>query len=174
MSGLKIILNICIILACSLIGFLYSSIYKKRVDNLNNLLNCLRALETEVILSQTPLPDAFERVAKVGKGDIAIIFQIIKDDLIQNKRDEIYYSFLAVESQLRGRYYLKSEDIDALFTFSKVIGKTVSDDQKKNFTIVLKKIEELAFEANTERLRNEKLYRSLGLLIGLTIAIILI
>ena len=174
MSVLKTILNISIILGCSLMGFLYGAIYGKRLSNLNNLINCIRGLETEVLISQTPLPDALEKIAKGGKGKIASIFQIIKDDLIWNKRQEVYYSFLAIESNLREKYFLKNEDIDALLNFSKVLGKTNRDDQKKNFTIVLNELEQLAVDANFEKQKNEKLYRTLGLLIGLTITIILI
>ncbi len=170
----KLIFSIFIIVSCSLIGFIYGGIYKKRLDNLNNLLYCLRALEREVIISQTPLPDALEIVASTGKGHIASIFRTIKEDLIENKRGEIYYSFLAVEKTLRQEYFLKNEDLDAILSFSKVIGRTNRDDQKKNFHIVLDKIGDLEIEANVERLRNEKLYRSLGILLGLTITIILI
>lgn len=174
MSALKIILNISIILGCSIMGFLYGAIYGKRLCNLNNLIHCIRGLETEVLISQTPLPDALEKVSKAGKGEIASVFQIIKDDLVWNKRQEVYHSFLAVESNLREKYFLKNEDIDAVLTFSKVLGKTNRDDQKKNFTIVLNELEQLAVDANYEKQKNEKLYRTLGLLIGLTITIILI
>lgn len=174
MSALKTILNISIILGCSLMGFLYGSIYGKRHRNLNNLINCIRGLETEVLISQTPLPDALVKIAKGGKGEVASIFQIIKDDLIWNKRQEVYLSFLAIESNLREKYFLKNEDIDALLTFSKVLGKTNRDNQKKNFSIVLNELEQLAVDANLEKQKNEKLYRTLGLLIGLTITIILI
>lgn len=174
MSMLKIILYIAIILGCALMGFLYGAIYGKRHHNLSNLIHCIRGLETEVIISGTPLPDALGKIGKTGKGEIASIFQIIKDDLILNKREEVYFSFLAVESILREKYFLKNEDIDVLLTFSKVLGKTNREDQKKNFAIILNELEQLAVDANHEKQKNEKLYRSLGLLIGLTIAIILI
>lgn len=174
MSVLKIILNISIILGCSLMGFLYGAIYGKRHLNLSNLIHCIRGLETEVLISGTPLPDALGKIAKNGKGEIASIFQIIKDDLICNKRQEVYYSFLSIESNLKDKYFLKNEDIDSLLTFSKALGKTNRDDQKKNFTVLLSELEELAVDAKIQKQKNEKLYRTLGLLIGLTITIILI
>lgn len=174
MSVLKIILNISIILGCSLMGFLYGAIYGKRHLNLSNLIHCIRGLESEVLISGTPLPDALGKIAKNGKGEIASIFQIIKDDLICNKRQEVYYSFLSIESNLKDKYFLKNEDIDALLTFSKALGKTNRDEQKKNFTVLLSELEELTVDAKIQKQKNEKLYRTLGLLIGLTITIILI
>ena len=89
------------------------------------------------------------------------------------KERDIYYSFLNLEDILANKYMLNKEDIELLF-LGKVLGKTNRADQEKNFIFILDQISNLRVQANLEKVRNGKLYPSLGVLIGLGIIIIFI
>ena len=65
---------------------------------------------------------------------------------------------------------LKEEDIKVLKNLSKLLGKTDIDGQLSEIEL----IEEQITNAEEEQKKNEKLYKSLGILAGIAIAIILI
>lgn len=174
MGAFKILFNVVILLSTSMIGFFYGLKFNKRAKNLLDLEYCIRILKSEVIIGNTPLSIALENTYKKGKGEISNIFRIIKEDLINQKREDIYYSFLNLEDILANKYMLNKEDIELLFFLGKVLGKTNRADQEKNFIFILDQISNLRVQANLEKIRNGKLYPSLGVLIGLGIIIIFI
>lgn len=174
MELFKITFNLVILLSTSMIGFLYSGIFNKRAKNLLDLEYCLRILQSEIIAGNAPLPIALENTYKKGKGQIASIFKIIRDDLIEEKRDDVYHSFLILEDILFNRYLLEKEDINVLLFLGEVLGKTNRVDQENNFIFIIEQIEKLSTQAELEKVKNKKLYPKLGVLVGLGIIIIFI
>ncbi|HLR20446.1 MAG TPA: stage III sporulation protein AB [Tissierellaceae bacterium] len=174
MSILTIIFYTIILLSSSVIGFLYANTFSKRAKNIMDLEYCIRILETEILAGNTPLPEALNNVYSKGKGDIAQIFYDINQDLLNEKRGDIYDSFLSLEIQLKNNYSFEQEDIETILFLGKILGKTNRLDQEKNFNFIKEQINELAVQANLEKEKNEKLYRSLGVVMGVGIIIILV
>ncbi len=69
---------------------------------------------------------------------------------------------------------LKKDDLMALSNLGKLLGKTNVEGQISEIELLEKSIDEQIILAEEEKRKNEKLYRSLGIIIGLTIVIILI
>lgn len=174
MRLIQIAFNIIILSSSSLIGLIYSNRFRIRASNLLDLEYCIRILEGEILVTNNPLPEALERVYKQGKGDIRLVFKKIRNNLTLEKPNDLYSSFLAQEEELREKYCLQSRDIDVFFSLARVLGKTNSEDQAKNFKFAIDLIHNLAMEANREQVKNKKLYPSLGVLIGIMIIIIII
>lgn len=174
MGLFKIIFNLIILLTSSMIGFLYGGTFSKRAKNILDLEYCVRILESEILVGNTPLPVALNNAYIKGKGEISSIFKILKDDLLIEGREDIYHSFLNLKDILESRYLLKREDIEVLMFLGQTLGKTNREDQEKNFIFVKDQLNELTLHANLEKARNQKLYRSLGVLTGIGIIIIFI
>lgn len=174
MNIFKIIFNGSIFVSSSIIGFIYGRTFSKRAENILDLEYCIRILETEVLIGNTNLPEALDNVYIKGQGDISQMFLDIKEDLLNNNREDIYDSFLSVENKLENDYLLKKEEIEIILFLGKILGKTNRLDQEKNFKFIKEQIRELSMNASLESGRNEKLYRSLGILAGIGIIIILI
>lgn len=174
MGLFKIFFNLIILISTSTIGFIYGGSFKKRADNIGDLQYCLRVLESEILVGNIPLPQALENTYIKGKGQIAYIFYIIKSDLETENREDIYHSFQHLEGMLKDKYLLEQEDVEVLMFLGRTLGKTHRVDQEKNFNFIKKQIDELVIQANMERVRNEKLYRSLGVLVGVGMIIILV
>lgn len=170
---IKSSLFILILITSTSLGFFYGNKYAKRVENLMCLQEGIRILQSEVIIFSNPLPDALTNTFKRVSKDISKLFLIIRDNLLQNHSGDIYISFLASREFLRD-LFLKDEDIDLFLSLGKIIGKTNRIDQEKQFKFLLDELEIQIIEAKEERAKNEKMYRSLGLLLGLGIIIILI
>ena len=173
MGLVNILFYLTIFTSSSLIGFLYGERFKTRAVSLQDLGYCIRILENEILMGNTPLPDALKSTFKKGRGDIAGVFLAIRKDLLEFEREDIYISFENYRSILKEKYYLKDKDIESFLYLGKILGKSTREDQEKNFRFIINEIENNFIEANGESSIFAKLYRSLGVLFGLGIIIII-
>jgi stage III sporulation protein AB len=174
MGVLKLTLLLLVFLTCSTIGYLYGKSFSLRLENLINLEQCIKILETEVVYGLTPLPEALSNVHRKGKEKVSYIFEEIKEDLVNNKRGGVYDSFLSVEGNLYNNLNFKKEDVETFLSLGRVLGTSDRIDQQKNFILVSNQISAQIFEAREERNKNAKLYRNLGVITGVAIIILLI
>lgn len=170
----KWIILISIFGTISTLGFAFGDRYAKRVYYLRELLQSLKLLKTEVIILSNPLPVALKNISKKSDEKINEIYNIILLDLTSKIRDEIYLSFLETKDILKNECFLTKEDIDLFLNLGKVIGKTDRLDQDKHFTYIIEELSLAIIDAKVERDKNQKMYRSLGLLTGLGAIIILV
>lgn len=174
MKFIKLISILTILSSTSIIGFAYGNIFGKRAKNLIDLEYCIRLLESEILIGNTPLPEALDNIYKKGKGEVSNLFKEIREDLITTKREDIYISFQLQKDSLKDKYLFKPQDIEVILFLGRILGKTNRIDQEKNFKFILKQIEDLSIDASEEKETYEKLYRSLGILMGMGIIIIFI
>jgi stage III sporulation protein AB len=155
-------------------GFAYGGRYGKRVTVLMALHQAIRLLETEIIVFANPLPVAISNISKRISPEINGLFKIILDEMQNNQSGDLYYSFLKTTDYLEKTCLLKADDINVFLSLGKIIGKTNRNDQEQQFKHVYNELDLLILESKEEKNRNEKMYRSLGILLGLGIIIILI
>lgn len=171
---LKLVSSLLIFLTSTSIGYIYGKTFSYRLENLIYLEQCIKILETEIVYGATPLPEALSNVFKKGKGKVSYIFEEIKNDLLSNKREGIYHSFLSVEGILYDNLHLKKEDVEIFLALGRVLGTSDRKDQQKNFVLILNQIAAQILEAKVEKNKNEKLYKSLGVITGVGILILLV
>lgn len=171
---IKILGGLLVIISTSLIGFSYGNQYSNRLKNLVFMEQCIKMLETEIVYGAVPLPDALLNVYKKGNKKVSFIFKEIRDHILENKVEEVYYSFYNVRHILKKDLNFKQQDIEIILSLGRVLGSSNRKDQEKNFQLILNQIILLEKEAKLERDKNEKMFKSLGVLIGLAIVIILI
>lgn len=174
MGLIKLLFYITIVSFSSLIGFLYGESFNKRAKTLHDLGYCIRILENQVLIGNIPLPDALNNTYIKGRGQVANVFSLIQRDLIEEEREDVYLSFIQLTGLLKENYSLKDKDIETVLFLGKVLGKSNKMDQEKNFKFIINEIENNFFEANSERGLYGKLYRSLGILFGIGIIILII
>src|SRR5699024_3244364 len=114
MSILTIIFYTIILLSSYVIGFLYANTFSKKTKNIMELEYCIRILETEILAGNTLLLASLNNLYSKSKGDIPKIFYDINQDLIKEKRGDIYDSFLSLEIQLKNNYSFEHEDIETI------------------------------------------------------------
>lgn len=174
MVVLKITSIIVIFFTCTIIGYIYGKRFSTRLVNLIFLEQCIKILETEIVYGSTPLPEALSNVYRKGNIKVSYIFKDIKDDLLLNKRDLVYNSFLSVEDKMYNELQFRKEDIETFFSLGRVLGTSDRMDQQKNFILIYNQIAALILDAKFERNKNEKLYKNLGVITGIGIIIILV
>ncbi|WP_352420021.1 stage III sporulation protein SpoIIIAB [Proteiniborus sp.] len=162
-----------IIISSSTLGFYYSRLYSERVNNLINLQNCIQILETEIIYAATPLPKAFKEVYRKGNKKVSFIFNEIREYLINDKNSSVYDGFLHIASELKESLCFKEEDIEIILSFGRSLGLSNRIDQEKHFKVILLQLKNQQREAEEEKAKNGKMYKSLGVLIGFGIVLAL-
>lgn len=171
---IKLVGGLMITVSCSLIGYYLGMRYTYRLNNLIILQNCIKLLETEIIYSATPLPEALESVYRKGNKKVSFIFKEIKEYLLSNKNASVLDSFIYITNLLREKLFFTEEDIEIIMTLGRVLGASNRIDQQKHFKLINAQLVNQQREAEDKKLKNEKMYRSLGVMTGLAITIILL
>ncbi len=171
---LKILGSLIIIISCSLIGYIYGNTFSKRVKNLIYLRNCIQLLETEIMYSSSPIPEALENVFKKGNKEISFIFKEIKEHLLSDRSRGIDESFQVICNKYKTHLNFTFEDIEVITSLSKNLGKSDRLHQQKFFKLVITQLEGQQIDAEEKKKKNEKMYKSLGLLSGIALVILLI
>lgn len=160
-----------IITGCVTVGYLLSKICYERVRELNILSNLINILQNKIRFTHKPIGDILEEISEIkGNARISEMFMKVSEKIKDKKIEEAWD-----EAIVEQKFFLnlKNEDINLLKTLGNVLGKTDIDGQISEinqFTTLLKAQIENAEE---ERNKNAKMYKSLGTIIGLAIVIIL-
>lgn len=173
MFVIRLIISVMIIISCTFVGFNLANRYNKRFINIIKLQNCIQLLETEIVYSSTPLPEALENVYKKCDKSVSFIFKELKDLLITNKQLNVSEAFICQVENLSKKLYLDFQDIEVLMTLGRVLGTSDREDQQKHFRLVLSQLKNRQRDAEEKKQINEKLFKNLGVLTGLAIVILL-
>lgn len=166
---LKCLLLVIVFIVTAYGGVLISNKYKNRVIDLKEMQSALNMLEAKIKFTYNPLPDIFEEIAEHFNPNISHIFRMasIKMETINAKQ--------AWEQAIDLSYTnLNKEDISTIKGLGKLLGKTDIDGQISEIELVKKFLETQIENAETECKKNEKLYKTLGVVSGMGLVIILI
>lgn len=163
-----------IVFSSSGLGYILGSRFNMRVRELRLLRAAIQMLETEVVYSNTPLPDAFESIYKRCSSPINELFRTISSNLTKRTFDSVGEAFSKAVEDLKRNLSLSHEDIEILKSFGHSIGNSDIGGQVKSYKMILKQLEIQESKAEEQRSKNEKMYKSLGTLSGLAIAILLL
>lgn len=173
MSIIKILGCFMIIFSSSILGFNYSRRFTKRVSNLINMQHCIQILQTEIMYTANPLPEALKEVFNKGNKGVSYVFNEIRECLIVNKNSSVYDGFVAISTELKENLCFKAQDIEIILSFGRSLGVSNRLDQEKHFNIVLLQLQNQQKEAEEEKMKSGKMYKSLGVLVGFGLVIAL-
>lgn len=168
---------IIIMILATLLGNILSKKYKNREKELKGLKRNLNLIETKIKFTQQPLTEIFEEISKSEEDNQAIniifkkAYEKMKSDL-EEKAFRTIWSEALKES--RDQLNLTDEDINIVDGLGKTLGTTDIDGQVKEIEITKEFIDNQIEKAEEERRKNEKMYKTLGGIAGIGIAIILI
>ncbi len=166
---LKILIYSGIFLSCSIIGILKSNKYAYRVEELREFKNAFSILKTKVIYTYEPLPDVFEEISESINSNISGIFRSASYNMNFKSADEAWNT--AIETDILN---ITSEDRNILKNFGKLLGQTDIKGQLNQIDLTSTFLDNQIKKAEVDRERNERLYRTLGMTLGLAIVIILL
>lgn len=169
MIFLKMIILILIFITSTLIGMMLSKKYVNRVKELREFKNALNMFGTKIKFTYEPIPSIFLEISEKITGNIGKIFQTAAEYMTETTAD------IAWKKALDTAYTnMKTTDIDTIMGLGRLLGTTDVEGQLSEIKLVDEFLNKQLEDAEFEKRKNEKMYRTLGIVSGLTITILLI
>ena len=169
----KITGSLIVILSCTFLGYILSTDCRKRPQQLRELQSMLQMFENQISYLSDVITEAFIRIGKVCRSETGIFFTVTAEMLNESRNLTASQAWEYAVTQNIKRTALNREDEEILITFGKMLGCTDIDGQLKNIRLALEQLKQQEAKAEASRNKNEKMYRSLGVLGGIAVVIVL-
>ncbi|MCG0274974.1 MAG: stage III sporulation protein AB [Thermosediminibacteraceae bacterium] len=169
----KILGSILVIFSSTMIGFTIAGFYKQRPRALRNFQIALSMLETEIDYGQSPLPEALNNVSKRCESSISMFLKRVRQLLLSLEGYTAGEAWEIALKEFKAQFPLNESDFEILAAFGKYLGSSDKDDQIRNLKLTLSQLKQQETLAIEERQKNEKLWKYLGVLSGLTVVLLL-
>ncbi len=169
---IKIIGSALLMCATSLMGFSLAADCSKRPKVLRELQVLMQMFENEISYLSNLLAQSFERIYTSSKTDASLLFK----DAAKNLSLPGITADMAWEKAVENtaaKLGLSNEDKAILITFGKMLGSSDLEGQINNINLVSSQLKLQEMKAEQMRQKNEKMYKSLGVLSGLAIVVVL-
>lgn len=170
----KITGGIIVILSCTFLGYILSADCSRRPQQLRDLQSMLQMFENQISFLSDVITEAFERISRVSGSETGIFFSRTVDILKGSRNVSATEAWEEAVRQNIKKTALDREDEEILLAFGKILGSTDLEGQVKNIRLALEQLKNQENKAEASRERNEKMYRSLGILGGIAVVIVLL
>lgn len=166
---IKYITLILIFICSSYMGILISKKYVNRVIELKEMKTALNIFETKVKLTYEPIPQIFKDISLKTKDNVSKIFEMASEHMKHKDAGAAWKESLnMVETNMN------KEDIEMLKGLSNLLGKVNVEGQVSEIKLIDKFLDGQIEKAEQDRKKNEKMYKTLGVTMGVAIVVILI
>lgn len=166
---IKIIIYSFIFLSCSFIGILISKKYVNRVNELREFKNALNIFKTKIRYTYEPIPEIFKEISKNVSYNVSSVFKGAADKMGVLTAGEAWDLALKIDT-----LNIEDEDRNVLRNLSKMLGQTDIDGQLSQIEMTSEFLDKQIKKAENQKEKSEKMYRTLGMIMGMAIVIILI
>lgn len=167
MMILKFLACIMIILICTYLGMEKSKSYERRVLELQKIKNGFNYFRSKIEFTYEPVKEILEGVSNFIYMEEENLFAKTKEYMKNLNLNQAWNK--AIDEEIN----IDKEDKEILKMFGKLLGKTDKNGQISEIDLSLNFVEKQIQKAELEKSKNTKLFKSLGLLVGMGIAIIL-
>ncbi|GGA22348.1 stage III sporulation protein SpoIIIAB [Paenibacillus physcomitrellae] len=169
----KMVGAILIIVAGTLAGFVQARRFAARPNEIRRLILSLQRLETEIGYGFTPLPEAFRRIGAQSREPLNRLYAeaaaAMEDPRNWTAQDSLHYAL-----KENWKYTsMKAPEREVLHQLGFTLGTSDRTNQKSHIQSAVKALEAEEAQALEEQARYEKMSRSLGLLVGALIVILI-
>lgn len=167
----KVLGSALILISSTLIGLLMAGKYKTRVKQLKQIQNHFQMIETEIFYTATPIIEVIEKISRQSKQPFSNIYGEIVKNLKKKEGKSLGIIWEnAFERQKSYTQFVK-EDLEVIYFFGNLLGTSDRQSQIKNVKLVQNQLKKLEEYAEKNWIKNEKLFRNLGILSGISIII---
>lgn len=170
---IKLIGALCIIFAGTMLGFYQALQLAARPRQIRQSQQGLQRLETEILYGFTPLSDALLTVSQSLTGPVSALFARASEGLASGEAGTVADSWGQAVDECWPRTAMKRAERDALLQLGTVLGKSDRTDQAKHLRLAVSVLAAEETEAAEDYRRYGKMWRSLGLLSGALIVILM-
>ena len=168
MQGIKYILLIAIFGLSTAIGLAISKTYENRVIELKEFKNILNAIKIKIKFTYEPLAEIFKQIANKNETNVEKIFGQMSNQITYFQTREVWENCIQ-EADIS----INQEDKDILKKLGKLLGQTDVEGQISEIEVTESFLNMQIEKAEEDKKKNQKLYKTLGVTIGLIFVIIL-
>lgn len=169
----KLLGAVLVLLAATLAGFMKAGQYASRPHQIRRLILALKRLETEIAYGFTPLPEALQRIALQSSEPIKGLFEEAARGMIApanwTAQQSLHHAVQAGWKQTA----MKAAEKEVLLQLAFTLGTSDRTNQLGHIATAVRQLESEELAAREEQARYEKMSRSLGVLGGAFIVILL-
>ncbi|WP_169713544.1 stage III sporulation protein SpoIIIAB [Paludifilum halophilum] len=162
-----------ILLSTSIIGFRTAKSFADRPRQIRRLRTSLSLLETEIIYGSRRLDQVCEHIARREKKPIGILYQRCTEYLKGLDGVSTYECWKKAVDEVWPETAMKAPEREVLIDFGKTLGISNREDQLANLARVKSNLQVEENQAREEQTRYEKMCKSLGILAGALIVILI-
>lgn len=170
----KIVGSMIVILSCTFLGFVMSNDCRRRPQQLRDLQGKLQMFENQISYLSDVITEAFDRIGRVGCSETCIFFTRTVEILQEERSISASQAWEQAVRQNIKKTSLNREDEEIIADFGKILGSSDLEGQIKNIRLTLEQLKLQEEKAEESRSRNENMYRSLGILGGIAVVIVLL
>lgn len=158
----------------SLIGIVLAKAYSMRVNNIMDMITAFEILYTKISYNQSTLDEIFTDIGVQLGGPIGEIFNemgIAFEGNLLYTADELWIK--VIEENI-SKCDFSFDDIQVINEFSYMLGKSDIEGQLRNINMTLSRLKSQLIRAENEERKYSKMYKNVGILGGMGLAVILI
>jgi stage III sporulation protein AB len=155
------------------LGLYYSARESFRVQDLLEFKKALLILSSEIEYMRATLSEACANISKRTSLGVSKIFGRFAELLSNGEGETAYQLWLAAMDDCKNAICLAPEDLAVLSDFGKTLGYLDKQMQKNAIDHAVAYIDEKAASLSASSDKNKRMYRSLGVIGGLLITVVL-
>ncbi len=164
----KCMLLILIFSLSSAIGIMIAKVYENRVKELKEFKNILNIMKTKMKFTYEPLEEIFKEISSNNSTKIEKIFGKMSNQILYGQVKDIWEDCIQ-EADIS----INQEDKDVLKKLGKLLGQTDVEGQVSEIDVTQSFLDVQIEKAEEEKKKNQKMYKTLGIVVGLVFVIIL-
>lgn len=170
---LKLIGAVLVVLAGTMFGFAKASAYARRPRQIRQLIAAFQRLETEMTYGFTPLGEALLHISGQLEPQLAAMFRRAAEPLNAMTGVTAAESWKEAVDACWRQTALSSNEREILSQLSFTLGTSDREDQAKHLRLAVDMLKAEEENARDEQRRYEKMWRSLGVLAGAFVVILM-
>ncbi|MCF6094456.1 stage III sporulation protein AB [Microaerobacter geothermalis] len=171
---MKILGASIVVFATTYFGFYLAKTYAERPNQIRNLRSALKMLETEVVYGATPINEAFRHIGKRIKEPVSSLFIQTAKRLENGDGLSFIECWKYSLNEEWRNTFLKKSEYEILLQLGHVIGLSGKADQVKHIHLALANLEVEELQAKEDHEKYAKVSKSLGVLSGILIVILML
>ncbi len=169
----KMIGSLIIIISGLIGGRLMGFQYIQRARELQQFINSLHMLETEISYGQTLLPLAVNRLIQISPQPHKRFFSQFYENLHPKLGLTADQAWQKVITETGGNFCLKTEDWEVLRQYGQGLGSSDDQNQIRQLKVAQKRLEQLEEKAREESEKMSRMWNYVGTLTGIGLVILL-